>query len=374
MIRLYVAFLVLLSSNAFAQGKTFIINGSLPVTPKKYNVLLTWNNGNGYEEAKLINGKFIIKSIIEAPVFATLTLQEQNPAVGKEFNSVEFDRSMLNLFIDTGKITVVSKTFLNDAVVKGSKVVNDYSYYRQQIKPLSAIESKLGEVFYDYKKQKNENAAKGIFSLYEKMADLYYVEDLLFVKNNPSSFVSFYLTKKALGQEMNAAKAEPLFLLLDAAFQNSEQGKEVKEMIEIGKRSMVGVTAADFSQPDSTGKIIPLSSFRGKYVLVDFWASWCGPCRAESPALVKAYNKYKTKNFEILSVSLDENRDRWLKAIKDDQYTWPQVSDLKQENAVAILYGINSIPFSFLLDPNGKIIARNLRGAELEKKLESIFQ
>ncbi|MFN0083532.1 MAG: redoxin domain-containing protein [Ferruginibacter sp.] len=374
MTRLFIALLLLLSSSSFSQGKPFVINGSLPITAKKINVLLTWNNGNGYEEAKLINGKFTIKSLIEAPVFATLTLQEINPSAGKEFNSLEFDRSMLNLFIDTGKISVVSKTYLNDAIVKGSKVVNDYNKYRQQIKPLSAIESKLGEVFYDYKKQKNENAAKGIFSLYEKMLELYYAEDVLFVKNNPASLVSFYLTKKALGQEMNAAKAEPMFLLLDAAIQNSEQGKEVKEMIEIGKRSMVGVTAADFTQPDTSGKIISLSSLRGKYVLVDFWASWCGPCRAESPTLVKAYNKYKTKNFEILSVSLDENKGRWLKAIKDDGYTWPQVSDLKQANDAALLYGISSIPFSFLLDPNGVIVARNLRGAELEKKLESIFK
>ncbi len=372
--RLFVALLTLISSISFGQGKAFVINGSLPVTPKKYNVLLIWNNGNGYEEAKLINGKFIIKSVIEAPVFATLSLQEVNPPAGKEFNSVEFDRSTLNLFIDTGKITVVSKTYLNDAVVKGSKVVNEYNKYRQQVKPLSSIESKLGEVFYDYKKQKNETAAKGIFSLYEKMLELYYAEDLLFIKNNPASPVSFYLTKKALGQDMNAAKAEPMFLLLDAAIQNSEQGKEVKEMIEIGKRSMVGVTAADFVQPDSAGKKIALSSFRGKYVLVDFWASWCGPCRAESPTLVKAYNKYKGKNFEILSVSLDENRDRWIRAIKDDGYTWPQVSDLKQANASSLLFGISSIPFSFLLDPNGVIVARNLRGTELEKKLEAILK
>ena len=372
--RLFVALLLLVNGVSFSQGKTFVINGSLPVTAKKYNVLLVWNNGNGYEEAKITNGKFTIKSVIEAPVFATLTLQEINPPAGKEFNSVEFDRSTLNLFIDTGKISVISKTYLNDAVVTGSKVVNDYHTYRQQIKPLSSIESKLGEVFYNYKKQKNENAAKGIFSLYEKMLDLYYAEDILFVKNNPGSFVSFYLTKKALGPDMNAAKAEPMFVMLDAAIQNSEQGREVKELIEIGKRSMVGVTAADFIQPDSTGKLISLFSLRGKYVLVDFWASWCGPCRAESPNLLKAYNKYKTKNFEILSVSLDENKDRWLKAIKDDGYFWTQVSDLKQVNAAALLYGINSIPFSFLIDPNGVIVARNLRGAELEKKLEIILK
>lgn len=131
-----------------------------------------------------------------------------------------------------------------------------------------------------------------------------------------------------------------------------------------------GQLAPNFSQKDPNGKDISLSSFRGKYVLVDFWASWCGPCRRENPYVVKAYERFKDKNFTILGVSLDNSKDAWLKAIKADKLTWTHVSDLKGwKNEVAVLYSVRSIPTNYLLDPDGRIIAKNLRGSDLEKVL-----
>jgi peroxiredoxin len=139
--------------------------------------------------------------------------------------------------------------------------------------------------------------------------------------------------------------------------------------------SKVNMEAPDFTLPDTNGKMISLKSFRGKYVLVDFWASWCGPCRQENPTVVAAFNRFKDKNFTVLGVSLDDNKAKWLKAIQDDKLTWTHVSDLKQwESIVVPMYQIQGIPFNVLVDPNGKVIASELRGEDLEKTLSSVLK
>jgi peroxiredoxin len=146
---------------------------------------------------------------------------------------------------------------------------------------------------------------------------------------------------------------------------------------EIAKATAIGAVAPDFTQKDTKGKSVKLSSLRGKYVLIDFWASWCGPCRKENPNVVKAYQKFKNKKFEILGVSLDnsDGKNAWLDAIEKDNLTWLQVSDLQGwKNAVAQLYGVQSIPQNFLLDPKGVIIEKDLRGNRLEEVLAKILK
>ena len=153
-----------------------------------------------------------------------------------------------------------------------------------------------------------------------------------------------------------------------------EYGKEFVAFVAKVKATAIGQPAPEISLPDPSGKIVSLSSFRGKYVLVDFWAKWCGPCRRENPNVVKAYNQFKGKNFDILGVSLDRTKADWLQAIQEDGLVWNHVSDLKYfESQAAQDYNINGIPFSILVDPAGKIIAKNLRGPELQKKLESVL-
>jgi peroxiredoxin len=150
--------------------------------------------------------------------------------------------------------------------------------------------------------------------------------------------------------------------------------KEFITMVDNMKATAIGQITPEIELPNPEGQVIKLSSLRGKYVLVDFWAKWCGPCRRENPNVVKAYQKYKDKGFEVYGVSLDRNKEDWVQAIQEDGLTWTQVSDLKYfESKAAADYNISAIPFSILVDPQGKIIAKNLRGAALNKKLEEVL-
>jgi peroxiredoxin len=156
---------------------------------------------------------------------------------------------------------------------------------------------------------------------------------------------------------------------------NTPSGKEFVNRLTAAKKSAIGQPAIDFSQPDAEGKNVYLTSYKGKYVLVDFWASWCGPCRAENPNVARAYSKYKDKGFDVLGVSLDDKKDKWEAAIQADNLPWTHVSDLKGwKNAAAEQYGIRAIPQNILVDPKGNIIAKNLRGDALEKKLEEVLK
>ncbi|MFD2572511.1 redoxin domain-containing protein [Spirosoma soli] len=156
---------------------------------------------------------------------------------------------------------------------------------------------------------------------------------------------------------------------------NSPHAKSLIGRVARIRGVMVGSQAPEISLNDTTGTPVPLSSLRGKYVLVDFWASWCGPCRMENPNVVRMYNKYKDKGFAIYSVSLDQTKGNWTKAIRNDNLTWTHVSDLKYwQSAAAQQYGVQAIPATFLLDKEGKIIAKNLRGEALEQKLEEILK
>ena len=198
-----------------------------------------------------------------------------------------------------------------------------------------------------------------------------------FIRANPNSPVALYALRQYAGWDINPDKIEPMLSALPEALRQAPSALALKEQVEIAKKTAVGKMAMDFTQNDTLGRPVSLSSFRGKYVLVDFWASWCGPCRKENPNVVKAFQKYKDKNFTVLGVSLDRSNahDKWMKAIHDDGLTWNHVSDLKfWDNEVAKLYGIKAIPQNLLLDPQGKIVAKNINGEELHSKLDSLLK
>ena len=183
-------------------------------------------------------------------------------------------------------------------------------------------------------------------------------------------FLYRYFTYQLPLEELKAVRGK-----LDASLAACPYVQELDEIIRKLEKVQIGQVAPDFTLPDTAGVNVSLSDFRGKYVLVDFWASWCPPCRRENPNVVAAFQQYKDRNFTVLGVSLDKDRQRWLKAIADDHLTWTHVSDLKYwDSEVPALYGVRGIPSNVLLDPEGKIIARNIREAELQETLEKVLK
>lgn len=193
-----------------------------------------------------------------------------------------------------------------------------------------------------------------------------------FIENNLTNIISTSLLlseSKKWGKE----KTEELYNKLSTENQTSFYGKKIKEYININKKLNIGDKFADLKISDQNGNIRQLSKLKGKTILLDFWASWCTPCRAENPNLLKNYEKYKKFGFEIFAVSLDENRNPWLSAIKKDNTKWIQVSELKKDDKASIIYGVSAIPDNFLIDKNGIIVGRKLRGNDLNKKLSELM-
>ena len=259
-----------------------------------------------------------------------------------------------------------------------SKVEEDIQRLNESIAP---IVEKIQALMEEYQSAAGEKANDEAFleeieSRYDVLQKELHSDYLSFIKNNPNSYVSLMIIQELLQQAEDPSEYSAMLKKLHPEIQNSEEGIALTNHIEALKITAIGSVAPNFTQNDPNDKPISLSDFKGKYLLIDFWASWCGPCRKENPNVVKAYHKYKNENFDILGVSLDNpgNKEAWLNAIAKDQLTWAQVSDLNGwKNAVAVQYSIFSIPQNLLLNPDGVIIAKNLKGKELSAKLAEIF-
>lgn len=281
---------------------------------------------------------------------------------------LEIGGEKVHLYMENSPILVKGvKADLKNVKITGSSAHSDFEQFRDVFNPLVA---QLNATVMDVNKETNEEKKAELMKKYESAVAQIKNEIQGFVSKKTNSHVSPFLLYIS-GQFYD----DPMFLdrqynSLTADIKATTMGKSLAEYIAYNKVGAIGSDALEFVQNDPEGKPVSLSSFRGKYVLIDFWASWCKPCRVENPTVVKAFQKFSDKNFTILGVSLDQDKEPWLKAIEKDGLTWTQVSDLKGwGNESAALYRVSGIPQNFLIDPNGKIVAKNLRGHELEAKL-----
>ncbi|WP_025146421.1 AhpC/TSA family protein [Pedobacter jeongneungensis] len=344
--------------------------------PAKAFLLIKLEGAEKLDSAVLVNGAFTFKGSVPSPMEATLRLKHDN-SIDTPGRRIKIDG--MAIILGNENITITGKDSIKTATIKGSTLTDESKRVDALLGPiygkLQALNKEYAEQPEAKKQDKTyvlelENRAKVI----EKEI---FDAKISYVKQNPSKYMALMALNSTLGPGFDAIEMEKIFAGISPELKNSFFGKQVAERIATFKKTQEGVEAQDFTQPDVDGKIVKLSDYRGKYVLIDFWASWCAPCRRENPNVLKVYEQYKSKGFEVLGVSLDKAADKakWLKAIADDKLTWKQVGDLKGwENAAAALYDVKAIPMNFLIDPSGKIIAKDLRGTVLEAKIKEILE
>lgn len=372
--------------DGWAQQK-YEINGTVKSMPNyKVTVTLYYSSSTGQFKSEIsvvTDGKFKFTGEVPKPQGAFLAMTDGednlNAALGRGANDPNAVKLVqIGMYLEEGNITaVLDHEKQTDAVITGTPQNNSF----QQFRPVMEKYKKLEASIYARNKAAAGDAAKtdALLTEYNKMVGTRAVEIGELIKKNPESLGALDLLGRWIDPAVNLAGAKKYFAYLSTDRQNSAPGQRYQARIKRAGITDIDAMAPDFTMSDVNGKPSKLSDYKGKYVLLDFWASWCVPCRKETPNLISAYKEYKDKNFEILAVSLDggkaDSREQWLGAIKTDQMTWPQLSDLQGfDSNIVSAYAISAIPMNFLIDPSGKIIAKNLRGQELKDTLAKLLQ
>lgn len=376
-----IAFLLsitLLSACSNQEDKNkFTVTGEIKNAPDQQvyleELFFSQKNPQVIDTADLKGGKFVLSGIAEQQGLYRIRLKEGNKGFIfiNDKPAITFIADLTDMGIKNTGFSSPANTTMKNYIVTLDSIGAKYMAASNRLKELSAVKGGSDSLIAVC------NSDMQAASASHKAYILKFIDTTtnpvmaLLALSNTRGFDPADIEKQVMGLSKRFPKHDAIATIVT---QFAEVRNQQKTKVQTSK-IQPGTMAPDFTMPDTEDKPFSLSSLKGKYVLVDFWASWCGPCRQENPNLVRTYQKFKSRNFEILGVSLDNNKDKWLQAIKEDQLNWPHVSDLKYwKNEVALQYGVQSIPANFLLDKEGKIIAKGLRGQALEQALEKLLK
>lgn len=346
------------------ENKGFTIKGNIKGLEDGTTYLMKYNKDGKFtkiDTSEIKDGKFQFEGKLKQPGILFINLHGK-PAI--------------EIYAENSDITIKGKRdSLDNVMVSGSQVHEQYDYFKDQIKALEEQQQELYPLFSEAKKNDNKKELNRLDSLYDAIEDDKIKIIKQYIADNPKTPVSLYAIRKHLVYYLDGKELEAQLSELDTSLHKFDTYKELAGRVDVLSKCAIGKKAPNFTLEDSTGKPVSLNDFRGNYLLLDFWASWCGPCRRENPNVVRMYKKYNDKGFEVLGVSLDSKRDKWLKAIEEDNLTWTHVSELKGwDSKAGKLYGVMSIPHTLLINKEGIIIDKNLKGKDLKEKLMELME